>query len=127
MILDEAYSKPDTNGLAGYTQDPVSSEETTDKQDHMVVCLSLANEATGAKKKTLRGFRIIQNTHVIDDYSRMIFPGAFIFFNLIYWSAYCWIALQRDCGRSILKYLCINKSKIKIVICNGLKVKGQHW
>ncbi len=86
MILDEAYSEPDTNGLAGYTQAPVSSEEATDKQDHMVVCLSLA---TGAKKKTLRGFRIIQNTHVIDDYSRMIFPGAFIFFNLIYWSVYC--------------------------------------
>lgn len=112
MILDEAYSKPDTNGLAGYTQAPVSSEEATDKQDHMVVCLSLA---TGAKKKTLRGFRIIQNTHVIDDYSRMIFPGAFIFFNLIYWSVYCWIALQRDCGRSILKYLCINKSKRKLL------------
>ncbi|KTF85588.1 hypothetical protein cypCar_00030735 [Cyprinus carpio] len=85
MILDEAYSKPDSNGLAGYTQAPVSSEEAADKQDHMVVCLSLANEATGAKKKTLRGFRIIQNTHVIDAYSRMIFPGAFIFFNLIYW------------------------------------------
>ncbi|XP_042603387.1 gamma-aminobutyric acid receptor subunit rho-2-like [Cyprinus carpio] len=89
MILDEAYSKPDSNGLAGYTQAPVSSEEAADKQDHMVVCLSLANEATGAKKKTLRGFRIIQNTHVIDAYSRMIFPGAFIFFNLIYWSVYC--------------------------------------
>ncbi|XP_067272877.1 gamma-aminobutyric acid receptor subunit rho-2 isoform X4 [Pseudorasbora parva] len=89
MMLDDAYLKPDANGLAGYTQTPVSSEETADKQEHMVVCLSLANEATAAKKKTLRGFRIIQNTHAIDAYSRMIFPGAFIFFNLIYWSVYC--------------------------------------
>uniref|UniRef100_A0A671KWA8 GABA(C) receptor n=1 Tax=Sinocyclocheilus anshuiensis TaxID=1608454 RepID=A0A671KWA8_9TELE len=89
MILDEACSKPDANSLAGYTQAPGSAEEAADKQDHMVVCLSLANEATGAKRKTLRGLRIIQNTHVIDAYSRMIFPGAFIFFNLIYWSVYC--------------------------------------
>ncbi|KAK9956340.1 hypothetical protein ABG768_014081 [Culter alburnus] len=89
MMLDDAYCKPDVNGLTGYTQAPVSSEETADKQEHMVVCLSLANEATAAKKKTVRSFRIIQNTHVIDAYSRMIFPGAFIFFNLIYWSVYC--------------------------------------
>lgn len=88
-MLDDAYCKPDVNGLTGYTQAPVSSEETADKQEHMVVCLSLANEATAAKKKTVRSFRIIQNTHVIDAYSRMIFPGAFIFFNLIYWSVYC--------------------------------------
>ncbi|KTG39458.1 hypothetical protein cypCar_00008362 [Cyprinus carpio] len=89
MILDEVYSKPDANSLAGYTQAPVSSEEAADKQDHMVVCLSLANEATGAKKKTLRGFRIIRNTNFIKAYSHLIFPVAFIFFNLIYWFIYC--------------------------------------
>lgn len=111
MLLDDAYSKSDVNGLAGYTQAPVSSE---DKQEHMVVCLSLANEGTAAKKKTLRGFRIIQNTHAIDAYSRMIFPGAFIFFNLIYWSVYCWVALQRNCCWSILYCLYINESKRKL-------------
>ncbi|MEQ2208958.1 hypothetical protein XENOCAPTIV_020597 [Xenoophorus captivus] len=41
------------------------------------------------KKKGTRSFRIIQNTHTIDTYSRMIFPGAYILFNLIYWCVYC--------------------------------------
>uniref|UniRef100_A0A3B5LCY8 Neurotransmitter-gated ion-channel transmembrane domain-containing protein n=1 Tax=Xiphophorus couchianus TaxID=32473 RepID=A0A3B5LCY8_9TELE len=41
------------------------------------------------KKKGIRSFRIIQNTHTIDTYSRMIFPGAYILFNLIYWCVYC--------------------------------------
>ncbi|XP_056337409.1 gamma-aminobutyric acid receptor subunit rho-2 [Danio aesculapii] len=88
MMLDEAYGRPDSNGLAGYTQAPVSSEEPAEKLDPMAVCLSIGPEVKGAKKRTLRGLRIIQNTHAIDAYSRMIFPGAFIFFNLIYWSIY---------------------------------------
>ncbi|XP_065124907.1 gamma-aminobutyric acid receptor subunit rho-2 [Paramisgurnus dabryanus] len=87
--LDGANGKPNSNGLAGFTQTAVSCEDETEKQGRMVVHLSLESEGAGAKKKSLRGLSIIQNTHVIDAYSRMIFPGAFIFFNLIYWSVYC--------------------------------------
>lgn len=86
-MLDGTYSNPDSNGLAGFTQTTVSCEE--DKQERMLVHLSVEGDGAGGKKKSLRGFRIIQNTHVIDSYSRMIFPGAFIFFNVIYWSVYC--------------------------------------
>uniref|UniRef100_A0AAR2LD43 GABA(C) receptor n=1 Tax=Pygocentrus nattereri TaxID=42514 RepID=A0AAR2LD43_PYGNA len=89
MILDGTYSEADSNSLAGYTRAPMATEEPPEKQERMVVHLSLDNESTGTKKKGLRGFRIIQNTHAIDTYSRMIFPGAYIFFNLIYWSVYC--------------------------------------
>ncbi|XP_030637188.1 gamma-aminobutyric acid receptor subunit rho-2 [Chanos chanos] len=87
MMLDGTYSEADANSLAGYTRAPMATEEPPEKQERMVVHLALDNEST--KKKGIHGFRIIQNTHAIDTYSRMIFPGAYIFFNLIYWSVYC--------------------------------------
>lgn len=98
MMLDGTYSEADTNSLAGYTEDPMVMEEPEEmpvavaipeKNDHMVVHLSVSSESTAAKKKGIRALNIIQNTHAIDKYSRMFFPGAYIFFNLIYWSVYC--------------------------------------
>lgn len=89
-MLDGTYSEADANSLAGYTRAAsMGAEDVPDKQERMVVRLSLDTEPPGAKKKGLRGFRIIQNTHAIDTYSRMIFPGAYILFNLIYWCVYC--------------------------------------
>ncbi|XP_037605795.1 gamma-aminobutyric acid receptor subunit rho-2-like isoform X2 [Sebastes umbrosus] len=87
MMLDGTYSEADANSLAGYTRASMAAEDASEKQERMVVHLSLDNEPTGTKKK--RGFRIIQNTHAIDTYSRMIFPGSYILFNLIYWCVYC--------------------------------------
>ncbi|KAL2098523.1 hypothetical protein ACEWY4_005003 [Coilia grayii] len=91
MMADGTYSEADTNSLAGYTEAPMVPEEEPEKQEHMVVHLSVSSESTTAtnKKKGLRGLSIIQNTHAIDKYSRIIFPGAYIIFNLTYWSAYC--------------------------------------
>ncbi len=88
MMLDGTYSEADTNSLAGYTEAPM--EAMTEKQEHMVVHLSMSSESNNNKKKGIRSFSIMQNTHAIDKYSRMIFPGAYIIFNLIYWSVYCW-------------------------------------
>ncbi|XP_053488543.1 gamma-aminobutyric acid receptor subunit rho-2a [Ictalurus furcatus] len=88
MMLDGTCSEADTNSLAGYTDAPMMPQEV-EKREHMVVHLSVSNASTATKKKGLRNFSIIQNTHVIDKYSRMIFPGSYIFFNLIYWSVYC--------------------------------------
>ncbi|KAI3367311.1 hypothetical protein L3Q82_008352 [Scortum barcoo] len=95
-MLDGTYSEADTNSLAGYTEEPMVPEEQEDlhevseKPEHMVVHLSVSSESTTTKKKkSLRALNIIQNTHAIDKYSRMIFPGSYIFFNLIYWSVYC--------------------------------------
>ncbi len=90
-MLDGTYSEADTNSLAGYTEAPMVPEEVVpEKQEHMVVHLSVSSESTNTKKKGIRALRIYQNTHAIDKYSRMIFPGAYIIFNLIYWSVYCW-------------------------------------
>ncbi|XP_019725527.1 gamma-aminobutyric acid receptor subunit rho-2-like [Hippocampus comes] len=96
-MLDGTYSEADTNSLAGYTEEPMVPEEeqeemhdVSEKTEHMVVHLSVSSESTTTKKKkSLRTLNIIQNTHAIDKYSRMIFPGSYIFFNLIYWSVYC--------------------------------------
>lgn len=90
MMLDGTYSEGDADSLAGYTGDSMAAEDVPEKQEPMVVHLSLDNEHTGPKKKGILGLQIIQNTHTIDTYSRMIFPGAYILFNLIYWSVYCW-------------------------------------
>ncbi|CAL8311841.1 unnamed protein product [Lota lota] len=90
MTLDGSFSEAEANSLAGYTREPVAPDEPPEKtQERVVVHLALDTESGATKKKGLRGFRIIQNTHAIDTYSRMIFPGAYIFFNLIYWSVYC--------------------------------------
>lgn len=97
-MLDGTYSEADTNSLAGYTEGPMVPDEeqeelheVPEKPEHMVVHLSVSSESTTTKKKkSLRALNIIQNTHAIDKYSRMIFPGSYIFFNLIYWSVYCW-------------------------------------
>ncbi|XP_068199302.1 gamma-aminobutyric acid receptor subunit rho-2-like isoform X1 [Antennarius striatus] len=89
MMLDGTYSEADTNSLAGYTRASMAAEDASEKQERMVVHLSMDNESTGTKKKGIRSFRIIQNTHAIDTYSRMIFPGSYILFNLIYWCVYC--------------------------------------
>ncbi|XP_062857936.1 gamma-aminobutyric acid receptor subunit rho-2-like [Trichomycterus rosablanca] len=89
MMVDGTYSEADSNSLAGYSRAPVGTDEPPEKHERMVVHLAIDNESTGNKKKGLRGFRIIHSTHAIDTYSRMIFPGAYIFFNLIYWSVYC--------------------------------------
>nr|XP_057926431.1 gamma-aminobutyric acid receptor subunit rho-2-like isoform X2 [Doryrhamphus excisus] len=86
MMMDGTYS--DANSLAGYTRASMAVEDAEDKHEQMMVHLSL-DESTLSKRKSVRSFRIIQNTHTIDTYSRIIFPGAYTLFNLIYWCVYC--------------------------------------
>ncbi|XP_009666655.2 gamma-aminobutyric acid receptor subunit rho-2 isoform X2 [Struthio camelus] len=89
MMLDGNYSESDANSLAGYTRSQVVPEE--EKQEKMVVHLTMSSESNSSRKRGLKGhvgLRIIQNTHAIDKYSRLIFPGTYIFFNLIYWSVF---------------------------------------
>uniref|UniRef100_A0A3Q3AKC6 GABA(C) receptor n=1 Tax=Kryptolebias marmoratus TaxID=37003 RepID=A0A3Q3AKC6_KRYMA len=88
MMLDETY-EADANSLAGYIRTSKVSEDESDKQEQMVVHLALDSEFAGTKKNCVYGFCIIQNTHTIDTFSRVIFPGAYILFNLIYWCVYC--------------------------------------
>ncbi|XP_072188765.1 gamma-aminobutyric acid receptor subunit rho-2 isoform X2 [Excalfactoria chinensis] len=92
MMLDGNYSESDANSLAGYTRSQMVPEE--EKQEKMAVHLAMSNASNASNSSRKRGLkghvglRIIQNTHAIDKYSRLIFPGTYIFFNLIYWSVF---------------------------------------
>ncbi|XP_075453558.1 gamma-aminobutyric acid receptor subunit rho-2-like isoform X2 [Ascaphus truei] len=91
MMLDGMYGDSDANNLAGYTRSPIVAEDM-EKQDKMVVHVALSPNSNSTRKKARKGhvgLRLMQNTHAIDTYSRMIFPASFIFFNLIYWCVFC--------------------------------------
>ncbi|XP_063168183.1 gamma-aminobutyric acid receptor subunit rho-2-like [Candoia aspera] len=90
MTLDGIYSELDASSLEGDPRSQMIAEE--DKQEKMVIHLTMSNESNSSKKKGLKehvSLRIIQNTHAIDKYSRLIFPGTYIFFNIVYWSVFC--------------------------------------
>ncbi|KAJ7341739.1 hypothetical protein JRQ81_006585 [Phrynocephalus forsythii] len=90
MLLQGIFSESESNSLEDYPRGQMATEE--EKQDKMVVHLAMNNESHSSRKKGLRGhvsLRIMKNTHAIDNYSRLIFPGTYIFFNLIYWSVFC--------------------------------------
>ncbi|EGV93815.1 Gamma-aminobutyric acid receptor subunit rho-1 [Cricetulus griseus] len=79
VMLDGSYSDGEVNDLGGYMP------ENGEKPDRMMVQLTLASE-----RKSQRGSYVSMriNTHAIDKYSRIIFPAAYILFNLIYWSIF---------------------------------------
>ncbi|XP_056422069.1 gamma-aminobutyric acid receptor subunit rho-2 isoform X2 [Hyla sarda] len=87
MMLDGIYGDPDSNSLAGYTKSQIVTEDV----EKQVVHLALSPKSSASRKKAKGhvGLRLMQNTHAIDTYSRMIFPASFIFFNLVYWSVFC--------------------------------------
>ncbi|XP_029451282.1 gamma-aminobutyric acid receptor subunit rho-2 [Rhinatrema bivittatum] len=91
LLLDGIYSESDASSLTGYTRNHVVTEDR-EGQDKMVVHIAMSHEARSSRKRGLKGpvgRRIIQNTHAIDKYSRLIFPASYILFNLIYWSVFC--------------------------------------
>ncbi|KAL8186252.1 UNVERIFIED_CONTAM: Gamma-aminobutyric acid receptor subunit rho-2 [Gekko kuhli] len=70
VLLDGTYSDSDVSSLERYARGQIVTEE--DKQDKMVIHLTMNNESNSSRKRGLKGYvslRIIQNTHVIDNYS----------------------------------------------------------
>ncbi|EFB19831.1 hypothetical protein PANDA_011706, partial [Ailuropoda melanoleuca] len=84
VMLDGSYSDGDVNDLGNYTP------ENGEKPDKMMVQLTLASERSSPQRESQRGSHVSVriDTHAIDKYSRMIFPAAYILFNLIYWSIF---------------------------------------
>ncbi|XP_005044120.1 PREDICTED: gamma-aminobutyric acid receptor subunit rho-1 [Ficedula albicollis] len=83
MMVDGSYNDGDVNELGHFM-----SHEDGDKQDRMMVQLALGSERGSARRKNQRYVSMRIDTHAIDKYSRIIFPGAYILFNLIYWSIF---------------------------------------
>uniref|UniRef100_A0ACB8GCZ8 Gamma-aminobutyric acid receptor subunit rho-1 n=1 Tax=Sphaerodactylus townsendi TaxID=933632 RepID=A0ACB8GCZ8_9SAUR len=82
MMMDGTYSDGEVNELGQYVS------ENGDKQDRMMVQLALGSERNLSRRKSQRYSSMKIDTHAIDKYSRIIFPGAYILFNLIYWSIF---------------------------------------
>ncbi|XP_044283706.1 gamma-aminobutyric acid receptor subunit rho-1 [Varanus komodoensis] len=82
MEMDGSYSDGEVNELGQFMS------ENGDKQDRMMVQLALGSERNSTRRKNQRYSSMKIDTHAIDKYSRIIFPGAYILFNLIYWSIF---------------------------------------
>ncbi|GAA6099371.1 gamma-aminobutyric acid receptor subunit rho-1 [Tachysurus ichikawai] len=85
VMMSSSYSEMDTMTTGHYGV----SEVNGDKREHMLVQLAMDKEqgAHGPAGKS-RAYGVWIDTHAIDKYSRVIFPGAYTVFNIIYWSIY---------------------------------------
>ncbi|KAM6954595.1 gamma-aminobutyric acid receptor subunit rho-1-like isoform 2-T2 [Aplochiton taeniatus] len=85
-MMPNGYSEEDVNNTGNYGGMP--EQNGGNKQQRMLVELSMENDQiTGHVGSSPYNSMWIE-THVIDKYSRVIFPGAYTFFNIIYWSIY---------------------------------------
>ncbi|XP_056619583.1 gamma-aminobutyric acid receptor subunit rho-1 [Triplophysa dalaica] len=78
MMYSSSYSDMDVMTTGNYGM----SELNGDKQEQFLMHLVLDNDQ-GPSSSSL-----YIDTHAIDKYSRVIFPGAYTLFNIIYWSIY---------------------------------------
>lgn len=82
-----SYSEEDVNNTGNY--DCMLEENGTMKQQRMMVHLDIEenNQITGHVGSSAYSSMWV-DTHAIDKYSRVIFPGSYTLFNIIYWSCY---------------------------------------
>ncbi|KAM7394951.1 hypothetical protein PAMA_006607 [Pampus argenteus] len=84
-MMSASYSEMDANNTGNYSM----PEENGVKQERILVQLAMESDPiTGHVGSSAYG-NIWIDTHAIDKYSRVIFPGSYILFNIIYWSIYC--------------------------------------
>ncbi|XP_030637290.1 gamma-aminobutyric acid receptor subunit rho-1 [Chanos chanos] len=83
MMMSSSYSDMDVNTTGNYGMPEVNG----DKSERILVQMAMgSHQATGQRGNNRPYSRI--DTHAIDKYSRVIFPGAYTLFNIIYWSIY---------------------------------------
>ncbi|XP_055740561.1 gamma-aminobutyric acid receptor subunit rho-1-like [Salvelinus fontinalis] len=82
-----SYSEEDVNNTGNY--DCMPEENGAMKQQRMMVHLDIEenNQITGHVGSSAYSSMWV-DTHAIDKYSRVIFPGSYTLFNIIYWSCY---------------------------------------
>ncbi|KAG8013333.1 Gamma-aminobutyric acid receptor subunit rho-1 [Nibea albiflora] len=87
MMIDPqitGYGSMDINTTGNY-----GMPENGGRQERMLAQVALNDPQIASQVKPSRGYvNIWIDTHAIDKYSRVVFPGAYILFNIIYWSIY---------------------------------------
>ncbi|KAK2843579.1 hypothetical protein Q7C36_011794 [Tachysurus vachellii] len=84
MIVATAYSDVDQSTTGNY-----GMPENEVRQERIFAQFTLADNQTTSQVRSLRSYvNIWIDTHAIDKYSRVIFPGAYTLFNIVYWSIY---------------------------------------
>ncbi|XP_078256354.1 gamma-aminobutyric acid receptor subunit rho-1-like [Rhinoraja longicauda] len=86
LMVERTYNDGEVGNLAEFAG-PSYVPPNGEKQDRDLVHPPITDETTASKEMGLRG-HIWIDTHVIDKYSRLIFPVAYTLFNVIYWSIY---------------------------------------
>ncbi|XP_073445681.1 gamma-aminobutyric acid receptor subunit rho-1 isoform X2 [Dendrobates tinctorius] len=81
VMMDSSYSDGEVNNLGGFVS------ENGENEDRIMVQLALNTERNSNRRKSQRPSYVSMriDTHAIDKYSRIVFPAAYILFNLIYW------------------------------------------
>uniref|UniRef100_A0A4W6DJS5 GABA(C) receptor n=1 Tax=Lates calcarifer TaxID=8187 RepID=A0A4W6DJS5_LATCA len=83
-MMSLSYSEVDVNTTGNYGM----PEENGVKRERMLVQLAMGTDQVTGHVGTSAYSNVWIDTHAIDKYSRVIFPGSYIFFNIIYWSIY---------------------------------------
>lgn len=87
MAFDGCYHDADEDLDLSPFPEPCEENETRASQTN----ISNADTPRLKRKRSLKGNVgriILQNNHVIDTYSRIIFPSVYIVFNFFYWGLY---------------------------------------
>ncbi|XP_023666030.2 gamma-aminobutyric acid receptor subunit rho-1-like isoform X1 [Paramormyrops kingsleyae] len=80
QVMASRYGSMDMSAARSY-----STAEDGDTRERILVQLALGGDGRTA---SLAKSALWIDTHSIDKYSRMVFPGAYALFNMIYWSVY---------------------------------------
>ncbi|KAG5266025.1 hypothetical protein AALO_G00248990 [Alosa alosa] len=84
MMMNPSYSDVDPNNTGTY-----GMPENGGRQERILAQFTLGDNQTTSQVKSSRNYiNIWIDTHAIDKYSRVVFPGAYTLFNIIYWSIY---------------------------------------
>ncbi|XP_069562000.1 gamma-aminobutyric acid receptor subunit rho-1-like [Brachyistius frenatus] len=83
-MMSASYSEMDAMTTGNYGM----PEENGVKQERMLVQLAMESDQITGHVGTGPYNNVWIDTHVIDKYSRVLFPGSYILFNIIYWSIY---------------------------------------
>lgn len=77
-MMSASYSEMDANTTGNYG-----------KRERMLVQLAMESDQVTGHVGSSAYSNVWIDTHAIDKYSRVVFPGSYILFNIIYWSIYC--------------------------------------